>query len=286
MHEPVVRVATYRVSQVGDEPAARVVAEETPVALVYDGSTHAVMMATPKDLEEFALGFSLAEGKIERPDEIRSLDIVEQRNGIELRMWLAPGAGHRIAVRRRALLGPTGCGICGVESLDQALPLLPRVVSPVTVSATEVHAAINSLAPAQTLNAEARAIHAAGFWTLEQGLVALREDVGRHNALDKLAGALAFRRASTTDGLVVLTSRISVEMVQKVAHIGAPVVVAVSAPTALAIRMADAAGITLIGIARDDGFEVFTHTHRFAAAPRRKARPSRFRAKALAHANC
>jgi FdhD protein len=245
----------------------RVIAEETPIALVYDGSTHAVMMATPLNLEDFALGFSLAEGKIESPDEIASLDIVEQPNGIELRMWLAPNAGRRIAQRRRALLGPVGCGICGVESLDQALPELKPVSADLRVSAIEIQAAVASLAPAQRLNAEARALHAAGFWTLRHGLIALREDVGRHNALDKLMGALSRGTIDPQTGLIAVTSRVSVELVQKAANMGAPVLVAVSAPTALALRVADEAGITIIGIARDDGFEVFTHPHRIVAEP-------------------
>lgn len=285
MVDPIETVTCLRVTDVGSVDAIRAIPEETPVALVYDGSTHAVMMATPQDLEDFALGFSLAEGKIESGDEIASLDVVPQTNGIELRMWLKPGAGHRIAVRRRALLGPTGCGICGVESLDQAIPALTPVASPLKVSAVEIQAAVASLAPAQRLNAEARALHAAGFWTLERGLVALREDVGRHNALDKLAGALAHDRIDAASGIVVLTSRISVELVQKAANMGAPVIVAISAPTALAVRTAVAAGITLVGVARDDGFEIFTHPDRIAAEPTRPLRKTRIRPEALIYAH-
>lgn len=285
MSDPVVRVSSLKVTAAGGIPSARALPEETPVALVYDGTTHAVMMATPQDLEDFAYGFSLAEGQVDGPDDIESLDVVEQPNGIELRMWLARGAAHRFATRRRAMLGPTGCGICGVESLEQALPKLEPVARGTrTFSPTEIQAAVSSLAPAQVLNAEARALHAAGFWTLDRGLVALREDVGRHNALDKLAGALARSGTDAAEGVVVLTSRISVEMVQKAAHMRAPVVVAVSAPTALALRTADAAGITLVGIARDDGFEVFTHPSRIDLAAKKAARPSRTRSETLAHA--
>jgi FdhD protein len=277
MSGPILIVPSLKFTLAGREVHDRVIPEETPVALVYDGSTHAVMMATPQDLEDFALGFSLAEGKIESADEIAFLDVVQQINGIELRIWLKPGAGHRIAVRRRALLGPTGCGICGVESLDQALPAQKPVESPLKVSAVEIQAAVASLALAQRLNAEARALHAAGFWTLERGLAALREDVGRHNALDKLAGALSREGIDPATGIVAITSRISVELVQKAANMGAPVLVAISAPTALALRTAEAQGITIVGIARDDSFEVFTHPDRITAEPVRPVRETRSR---------
>lgn len=274
MTRPIVIVPSFRIR--GDEisPSHRTIPEETAVALVYDGSTHAVMMATPKDLEDFAIGFSLTEGKIENANDISSIDIVEQKTGIEIRMWLAPKAGHQAALRRRALLGPTGCGLCGVESLDQALPP-PKVVSAQSnVSSVEIQAAVASLAPAQILNAETRAMHAAGYWTLEQGLIALREDVGRHNALDKLFGALSKEKISLGTGILVLTSRISVELVQKAAIMQVPILVAVSAPTALALRTAHEAGITLVGIARDDGYEVFTHPHRLLLDPQDQLPPN------------
>jgi FdhD protein len=172
-----------------------------------------------------------------------------------------------------------------VERLDQALPPLAPVASQLTVSAVEIEAAVASLAPAQKLNAEARALHAAGFWTLDKGLVMVREDVGRHNALDKLAGGLARGGINAGAGIVVMTSRISVELVQKAALMGAPVLVAVSAPTALAIRTAEAAGITLAGIARDDSFEVFTHRERIVTDPVRAA-PLPFRSKVMTYAVC
>ncbi len=278
MAEPLKTVECTKVKSGNASVSTRVLPEETPVALVYDGSTHAVMMATPQDLEDFAIGFSLSEGQIESASEITSLDIVEQDTGIELRMWMTPGAGHRLAVRRRAMLGPTGCGICGVESLEQALPALTPVQSDLKVSAVQIEAAMASMAPAQRLNAEAR--------TLEHGLVMLREDVGRHNALDKLAGGMARASTSTTDGILVMTSRISIELVQKAAIMGAPVLVAVSAPTALAVRTADAAGITLVGIARDDSFEIFTHSQRIATDTIRSARPIHIRSKVSTHAVC
>jgi FdhD protein len=241
----------------------RVLPEETAVALVYDGVTHAVMMTSPIDLEDFAIGFSLTEGKIARRGDIAELEIVEHDDGIEARMWLTPDAGREQNTRRRAMLGPTGCGLCGIDSLAAALPAVPVVDSgsrPLTPA--NVCAANASVRPAQHLNAEARALHAAGFWTPEHGLVVLREDVGRHNALDKLVGALLRLGVRASEGVVVLTSRLSVEMVQKAAAAAAPIVVAASAPTALALRTAEAAGVTVIAIARDDGFEVFTHAGR------------------------
>lgn len=282
MLRPLQRVTTLSVSANAAEAGSRIVPEETPVALVYDGSTHAVMMATPADLEDFALGFSLAEGKIASPDEVREIDVVAQENGVEVRIWLTPGAGRRTAARRRALLGPTGCGLCGVESLAEALPPLPYVDHGTMFEASDIAEAVAALATEQTLNRDARAMHAAAFWSPGQGLVAVREDVGRHNALDKLGGALASMACDSGTGILVLTSRVSVEMVQKAAMFGAGVVAAVSAPTALAIRSATAAGITLAAVVRGDTFEIFSHPHRIKVAA--SASECRFREEPTVHA--
>lgn len=265
MPAPVSKVPNLRVSQDATAETARVIPEETPVALVYDGTTHAVMMATPADLEDFAYGFSLSERVIARADDVRDLEVSEHADGLELRMWLKPGLGKLHAERRRKIAGPTGCGLCGVESLEAAVAAPPRVMSELQVTAGDIREALASLEPAQVLNHETRAVHGAGFWTKQRGLIALREDVGRHNALDKLIGAISRTDVDPAAGIVLLTSRVSVEMVQKTAAIGAPVMVAVSAPTALAVRTAAAAGITLIAIARSDGFEVFTHQGRITA---------------------
>jgi FdhD protein len=241
----------------------RVLPEETPVALVYDAATEAVMMATPADLQDFAVGFSLNEGLVASLDEITGLDIAPGELGVEARIWLRPGRSAALAARRRRFAGPTGCGLCGIESLEAAA-LAPRSVADarLTIPPQAVDEALSAMQAAQTLGAVTRAAHAAGFWTPERGLVAVREDVGRHNALDKLAGALARSGVSAAEGMVLLTSRVSIEMVQKTTAMGAPILAAVSAPTAYAVRAAEAAGLTLIAVARRDGFEAFTRPDR------------------------
>jgi FdhD protein len=243
----------------------RSIPEETALALTYNGGTYAVMMGTPQDLPDFAVGFSLSEGIVRSPEEIESLEIVHLDDGIELRMWLKPAKADRLNERRRHIAGPTGCGICGIESIAEAVRPAAIVAPGRSFSPQQVMIAMRDLPPLQRINIETRAVHAAAFWTPAAGIVNLREDVGRHNALDKLAGALAQARISTSEGMVLLTSRVSVEMVQKTAAMGAPLMVAVSAPTALAVRLADAAGITLAAIARTDGFEIFTHPERIVA---------------------
>jgi FdhD protein len=250
------------------ETSERATPAETPIALVYDGSTQAVMMASPTDVEDFAYGFSLTEGIVADAAEIESLEIIDQGIGLEARMWLAKDPSRTLGARRRSLAGPTGCGLCGIDSLEQAVKPARHVSASRTFSAAEIHQALDAVSRAQSLNFETRAVHAAGFYRPEQGLLAIREDVGRHNALDKLAGHLARTSEDASTGFVVLTSRVSVEMIQKAAVIGVGLVVAVSAPTALGARLADEAGITLAAIARSDGFEVFTHSRRIVDAAR------------------
>ena len=243
-------------------------AEEVAVAFSYNRLAYAVMMATPADLEEFAIGFSLAERIVAAPAEIEELAIVPVEAGIELRMWLPEHRMSAVTERRRALAGPTGCGLCGLESLAETMRAAPMVgAAALRLPASGLSAAVTAMAAAQGLNHRTRAAHAAAFWHPAGGILALREDVGRHNALDKLAGAIARAGVSAAEGAVLLTSRVSVELVQKAAAMGAPVLAAVSAPTALALRVAEAAGITVIGIARGDGFEVFTHPDRIAMDP-------------------
>ena len=242
----------------------RLIPEETAIALTYNGGTYAVMMGTPQNLQDFAIGFSLSEGIVRSPEEIVSLDIVELDDGIELRMWLAcrkPSASTSDGGTSRARPAAASAGSSPSPKPCARLRSSQRGRA---FSPHEIMAAMASINLLQQINIQTRAVHAAAFWTPAHGLVALREDVGRHNALDKLAGALAQERVSASEGMVLLTSRVSVEMVQKTAAIGAPLMVAVSAPTALAVRTADAAGITLAAIARADGFEIFTHPQRIA----------------------
>ncbi len=270
MHDPVRTVdrQVWRDSGLGQGSVGegtRIIPEETAIALTYNGGTYAVMMATPRDLQDFAVGFSLSEGIVQSADDIVSLDEVHLDDGIELRMWLAQSKADRLSERRRHIAGPTGCGICGIDSIAEAVRPAAIVAQGRSFSPQQIMAAMQSMPPLQPINIETRAVHAAAFWTPGRGIVALREDVGRHNALDKLAGALARDKFPASEGMVLLTSRVSVEMVQKTAAMGAPLMVAVSAPTALAVRMADAAGITLAAIARADGFEIFTHPGRIAS---------------------
>ena len=266
MPQPILRVPRSVWRTNGFSPGERAIPEETAVAFTFNTASYAVMMATPQDLEDFAFGFSLTEGVVSSCDAIESVELVEEDIGIELRIWLkAPHAAEFLG-RRRKMAGPTGCGLCGIESLVEAMRPPPKVREGLVVTPDQIMTAIECLFPLQVLNRESRAVHAAGFWAQNRGLAAVREDVGRHNALDKLAGALVRERTKADQGIVLLTSRVSVEMVQKSAAIGAPIIVAISAPTALAVRMADAAGITLAAIARKDGFEVFTHAHRVTGA--------------------
>jgi FdhD protein len=232
------------------------------VAFTYNGGSYAVMMATPQNLEDFAVGFSVTEGIVSSPAEIRRLEVVEEDIGIELRMWLDEARAKALGDRRRHMAGPTGCGLCGIESLTEAVRPSPRVRDGLTFTPSEIMRALDALGGHQELNRQTRAMHGAAFWKRGEGIVSLREDVGRHNALDKLAGFLGSNGISGHSGMVLLTSRVSVEMVQKAAVIGVPLLVAVSAPTALAIRTAEQAGITLVAIARNDGFEIFAHPHR------------------------
>ena len=247
----------------GTSAASRMVPEETPVAFSYAGTTHAVMMASPADFEDFALGFSLTEGIISSPDEIEAIEVEDLGAGIDIQIRLKDAANTRFEARRRRLAGPVGCGLCGIESIEEAMRSVRDVRQPaLTLSAGDITQSVKMLAKLQPLHAETGAVHAAGFYVPGKGIAAAREDVGRHNALDKLAGALAKAGTDGTTGAVVVTSRVSVEMVQKTAAIGAPIIIAVSAPTALAIRTAEEAGMTLVALVRGEDFDVFTHPER------------------------
>lgn len=268
---PAVRVARVQVKDGVATRGTRAVPEEVPVALTFNGTTHAVMMASPTDIADFALGFALTEGIVAAKEELLSREVIVVEAGIEARMWIADEKMTHLSARRRALAGPTGCGLCGVESLAEAVKPAAVVGATACFSPQTVLDAMAALGPMQALNRETRAVHAAAWFEPGRGILAFAEDVGRHNALDKLVGKAAVAGLDTAQGILLLTSRVSVEMVQKGAVLGAGVIAAVSAPTSLAIRTAEAANITLCAVVRPDGFETFTHPARIApASPERQ----------------
>jgi FdhD protein len=237
----------------------RAVPVETPINLVFGGIPYAVMMASPGDLIDFAYGFCLTEGIVNTIDDIRAVRIDHKPRGIVLDIDLSSDALHRHLAhgRTRALPGRTGCGICGVEDLEGLPGVAPRSIEAQAIEASAIGAALTRLEHAQPLNEATRAVHAAALFDPSGEIIAVREDVGRHNALDKLVGAIARSRFDAGSGFIVITSRCSFEMVEKAAAIGAGTLVAMSAPTDLAIDRARAYGMTLIAIARQDGALVF-----------------------------
>jgi FdhD protein len=229
---------------------------EAAVGLSFDGRPHTVLMATPDDLADLAVGFTLTEG-VAGPGDIEGVDVESTDQGHLVNVRLV--AGRRRMARPRTLEGRSSCGLCGVQRLADAVRPLPRVVAAATFSHTAVQRAVQALEDAQPLGRRTRATHAAAFADADGALLLAREDVGRHNALDKLAGGLVRQGLDAGSGFVVVTSRCSFEMVEKTARLGAPMIVAVSAPTDLAIRRAEAAGVTLVALARADGHTVFSH---------------------------
>lgn len=251
----------------GHQQQVDVVAEEVPVALRYNGAAFAVMMATPCDLEDFALGFSLSEGLITTPSQLLSIEVRPQLEGIELQMIVsedAPGADLDPA-NGRLLPGRGGCGLCGTRQLEDVLRPLPQIRERRTYPHAALQRALATLAQHQPMNAVSGSTHAAA-WADASGRIGwVREDVGRHNALDKLIGALHHNEHAIDGGLLVISSRASYEMVSKAIRAGASVLAAVSAPTALAIDLARSAGLCLVGFARESGFNVYTHPERLQA---------------------
>ena len=270
---PITAVRRTLVTHAAASDGARSIPEETAIAFTYGNAAFAVMMATPENVEDFAIGFSLTEGIIEGPSEITSVEVIPHEQGIEVRMTLSGNRDEQLLSRRRRLAGPAGCGLCGIESLEAATRAIRTVKSELRIDTQTIFDAIGSLRDNQPLNAMTKAVHAAGFWSpAESRFLAVREDVGRHNALDKLIGALACAGSDPSDGFIMLSSRISIELVQKAAAVGSPMLVAVSAPTSFALRAAEAAGMTLIAVAREDSFEIFTHPQRVTAAAPDEAR--------------
>ncbi|MES9939262.1 MAG: formate dehydrogenase accessory sulfurtransferase FdhD [Candidatus Thiodiazotropha sp. 6PLUC1] len=248
----------FKVMRPGRPMVTDNIAEEVPVALEYNGISHAVMLATPVDLEDFALGFSLSEGIVNRPGELYDIEVEETREGIVMRLEVAAEAFFKLKQRRRTLTGRTGCGLCGTESLSQVTRDLPAVNSSASLSFNALLEAVTRLPAEQWLQQATGAVHAACHISADGAINHVREDVGRHNALDKTLGSLA-RQQQVKDGGLLVTSRASFEMVQKTAALGYSLLAAVSAPTAAAVRLAESLNLTLIGFLRGDDCVLYTH---------------------------
>jgi formate dehydrogenase accessory protein FdhD len=246
------------------DAVTQAIAAETPLALTYNGKPYVAMMGSPADLEDFALGFSLAEAIVKRAGEVSAIRVTDHGRGLQIDVTIPERRQRMLGTRPRNLAGRAGCGLCGIAELDQALRPLPWLGAGPLFSSAAIGNAVECLPSLQPLNREVRSVHAAAWFTVEGRPVLAREDVGRHNALDKLIGARA-RMAPDSDGgpgFAVITSRLSVEMVQKAATAGIALLVALSAPTTLAIETAEACGLTLVAGARDGGFQVYTHPER------------------------
>jgi len=241
---------------------ADAVAEEIPVAFVYNERPHAVMLATPADFEDFALGFSLSEAIIAEAGEFHGVEVVQALAGMELRIAIPEARATVLDERVRQLTGRTGCGLCGAQTLEAAVRHPDAVAEPASIDTQALQRALGELKHRQTINVATGATHAAA-WASNDGRVELvREDVGRHNALDKLIGAMVQSKVEVREGFLVVTSRASYEMIMKSATVGIGILAAISAPTALAIALANEANVTLIGFARPEGFSIYTHARR------------------------
>jgi FdhD protein len=238
------------------------VSEEVPVALLYNGEPHVVMLATPQDLEDLARGFSLSEELVDKPEEIRGIEVQTSIESAEVRIAIAWEKFPELLRRRRNLTGRTGCGLCGTETLEQAIRGQSQVGQGPTVSVGQLHEAIAALPSQQPLNASTGSVHAAAWVVPERGIEYVREDVGRHNALDKTLGALVQAGVDRETGFMLVTSRASYEMVQKAAAMGVTFLAALSAPTSFAIHHAQRCGMTLVAFARREQHVVYANGQR------------------------
>ena len=276
---PVLRWRTHRLCELDDW-----VSEEVAVALEFNGISHAVMLATPCDLEDFALGFGISEGIFTSAADLYGCEVVQGSLGTTVRMEVSSRSFNTLKHRRRTLAGRTGCGLCGVESLAQvvrAVPAIPTMSSDRRFQGDAIVQAMRSLRHQQRLNQLTGSLHAAAWCNAEGDVLVLREDVGRHNALDKLIGALARAGMTAEAGFIAVTSRASIEMVQKAATAGVALMAAVSAPTQLAVNMAQCAGMTLVGLVRQEDFVMYTHPQRVVLAALANAGPSSDSGKAI-----
>ncbi len=245
-----------------DELVSDHIAAEVPVALTYNRMSHVVMMATPLDLEDFAVGFSTTEGLIGGLDDISGIRIIPRPGGVELAMTIGEDWFDRLATRRRNLVGRTGCGLCGAENIEQALRQPKPVARGFSVSHSALQVAVSDLENHQPLQAETGATHGAAWCGTDGKIIAVREDVGRHNALDKLIGSLVRGGYQPDSGFVLVSSRASYEMVYKTAAAGIELIMAVSAPTTLAVEFARQSGVTLVGFARPGRHNIYTFPER------------------------
>jgi FdhD protein len=260
--EPSVRREFTRLSADGPVQASADVAEEVPVALVYNGRPHVVVMGTPEDLEDLAAGFSVSEGIVRDAGAVERIDVVRASHGIELQIQIPATDAARLAERSRGIVSRTGCGLCGIETINDAMRMPVAVGDALVVTPNAIALSAMDLSRRQRLNNATSTVHAAG-WAARDGNVSIvREDVGRHNALDKLLGAMFRQGVDRSDGFVVVTSRASYEMVQKVAAVGVELIAAISRPTGLAIRFAEAANVTLVGLVRGSTANVYANEKR------------------------
>jgi FdhD protein len=259
---PVAQREFVRVGDGGASVRSAAVAEETPVALVYNGWPHVVMMCTPEEIEDFALGFTLTEEIVDRPSAVESIRAVRYSQGIEVEIAIPARASEALRQRGRTLVGRTGCGLCGVTTIGDALRSGRTVEGHRRVAPDALFRAGEELPRWQHYNEGAGAVHAAGWATLEGEVVLAREDVGRHNALDKLIGAMVRAEFDPAGGFAIVTSRASYELVQKCAVAGISLLAAISRPTGLAVRMAEAAGITLAALLRGHSVNLYSHPER------------------------
>jgi FdhD protein len=261
VRRPIRRFRSGKIAQLTDA-----IAEEVPIALVYNDRPHVVMMATPRDLDDFALGFSLSEAVIGSPDEIESVETQTLLEGIEVRIRIPEARAEVLETRRRNLTGRTSCGLCGAQALEDAVRQPPAVGKGPGIDAAVLQRALSQLHDRQPLNVATGATHAAAWARTGGDIALLREDVGRHNALDKLIGAMSKTHERVDNGFLVVTSRASYEMVQKSATVGIAILAAISAPTALAIHLAEETGMTLIGFARPEGHVIYANPARILRA--------------------
>ncbi|MSO76927.1 MAG: formate dehydrogenase accessory sulfurtransferase FdhD [Alphaproteobacteria bacterium] len=243
-------------------PVSEVVASEVPVALVYNGVDHVVMMVTPENLDEFAVGFSLSEGIVDGVGDVTAIRRSDLAVGIRLELAIPEPFAERLFARQRNLAGRTGCGLCGIARIEDALRPLPPAPSVPALRAAAIDRAVLALPAWQVINQATGSVHAAAFADRDGAIRAVREDVGRHNALDKLIGAVAAAGWNPAEGFALVTSRCSMEMVQKAVTAGFAILASISAPTALAIDLAEGAGLTLAAFARGDGCTLYAHPDR------------------------